>query len=305
MINDNKMFHAHASIPLALTCPYLRCMLKQCTCITLYCVRGIVFYAFEQAKVHPSVINLDISQQSDPDHQPTEDNNTSTGSNNGGTLTGHITDRWNQNKEKSQEAKQSIVIIGDSIVKHIIPTKLSKKKVHKFTYPGKTASEINNKLNTIESNLTPSHVVVHAGTNNIPSQSVDECINDIEELIVGVKEKFPNSKIGISGITTRQDIDSTSKVNEVNEKIKAISLKHSVKFIDNSSLDETSLNSSKLHLNSKGTAILATHFINFIKGGKPSSQLRNRPRRDFQTGTINHLEELLKLISRLNRHPTN
>ncbi|CAB3995251.1 Hypothetical predicted protein [Paramuricea clavata] len=95
----------------------------------------------------------------------------------------------------------------------------------------------------------------HAGTNNIPSQSVDECINDIEKLIVGLKEKFPNSKIGISGITTRQEIDSTSKVNEVNEKIKAISLKHSVKFIDNSSLDETSLNSSKLHLNSKGTAI--------------------------------------------------
>ncbi|CAB4021542.1 Hypothetical predicted protein, partial [Paramuricea clavata] len=77
---------------------------------------------------HPSVINLDISQQSNPDHQPTEDNNTSTGSNNGGTLTGHITDRRNQNKEKSREAKQSIVIIGDSIVKHIIPTKLSKKK---------------------------------------------------------------------------------------------------------------------------------------------------------------------------------
>ena len=64
---------------------------------------------------HPSVINLDISQQSDPDHQPTEDNNTSTGSNYGGTLTGHITDRRNQNKEKSQEAKQSIVIIGDPL----------------------------------------------------------------------------------------------------------------------------------------------------------------------------------------------
>ena len=82
----------------------------------------------ENGQQHPSVINLDISQQSDPDHQPTEDNNTSTGSNNGGTLTGHITDRRNQNKEKSQEAKQSIVIIGDSMVKHIIPTKLSKKR---------------------------------------------------------------------------------------------------------------------------------------------------------------------------------
>ncbi len=48
-----------------------------------------------------------------------------------------------------QESKQGIVIIGDSIVKHINPTKLSKKKVQKFTYPGKTASGINNELSSI------------------------------------------------------------------------------------------------------------------------------------------------------------
>ena len=106
----------------------------------------------ENWEQHPSVINLDISQQSDPDHKPIVDNNTSTGSNNGGTLTGHITGRRNQNKEKSQEAKQSLVIIGDSIVKHIIPTKLSKKKVHKFTYPGK--NKLASEINSIQSNQT-------------------------------------------------------------------------------------------------------------------------------------------------------
>ena len=82
----------------------------------------------ENEEQHPSVINLDISQQSDPDHQPTEDNNTPTGSNNGGTLTGHITDRRNQNKEKSQEAKQSIVIIGDSIVKQLFQQNCLRKR---------------------------------------------------------------------------------------------------------------------------------------------------------------------------------
>ena len=51
------------------------------------------------------LMNHYISQQSDPDHQPTEDNNTSTESNNGGTLTGHITDRRNQNKRKITGSK--------------------------------------------------------------------------------------------------------------------------------------------------------------------------------------------------------
>ncbi len=190
------------------------------------------------------------------------------------------------------------------IVKHINPTKLSKKKVHKFTYPGKTASGINNELSSINIYSTPSHVIVHAGTNNVPVQSAGECINEIEKLIVSVKRKFPNSRVGISGITPRQDIDSTSKIREVNEKIKSMSTKYAIKFIDNSTLDRTSLNSSKLHLNSKGSAILATHFISFIKNGQSSSLPRRRSRQDFQADIMNHLEELLTVITRLNRLPS-
>lgn len=202
---------------------------------------------------------------------------------------------------RSQESKQDIVIIGDSIIKHISPTKLSKRKVHKFTYPGKTASDINSELCSINIHSTSSHVIVHAGTNNIPLQSADECTNDIEKLM---KQIFPNSKIGISGITMRQDIESASKINEVNEKIKTITPKYDVKFIDNSSLDKTSLNVSKLHLNAKGSAILATHFIGFIKGGRSPTHSPRRSRQDFQMGTMNQLQELLKLISCMNRLPT-
>ena len=180
--------------------------------------------------------------------------------------------------------------------------KLFKRKVHKFTYPGKIASDISNELSTINIHSTPSHVILHAGTNNIPLQSADECTNDIEKLIAGMKQRFPNSKIGISGVTMRQDVDSASKI--VNEKIKSIRPKYVVTFIDNSSLDKTSLNVSKLHLSAKGLAILAIHFISFIKGGQSLRHSPRRLRRNFQMDTMNQLQELLKLISCMNRLPT-
>ena len=209
-----------------------------------------------------------------------------------------------RNRVRTRESEQDIVIIGDSIIKHISPTKLSKRKVHKFAYPGKTASDINNELSTINIHSTPSHVIVHVGTNNIPLQSADECTKDIEKLIAGVKQRFPNSKIGISGITMRQDVDLASKIFKVNEKIKSITPKYDVTFIDNSSLDKTSLNGSKLHLNAKGSAILASHFISFIKGGQSLRHSPKRSRRDFQMDTMNQLQELLKLISCMNRLTT-
>ena len=127
-----------------------------------------------------------------------------------------------RNRVRSRESEQDIVIIGDSIIKHISSTKLSKRKVHKFTYPEKTASDINNELITINIHSTPSHAIVHVGTNNIPLQSADECTKGIEKLIAGVKQRFPNSKIGISGTFMRQDVDMASKIVKVNEKIKSI-----------------------------------------------------------------------------------
>ncbi len=158
--------------------------------------------------------DTDISQQPASGHQCNTDSKAAAGLRESSKATPSDEQTYNG----SQESKQGIVIIGDSIVKHINPTKLLKKKMHKFKYPSKTASGINNELSSINIHTTPSHVIVHAGTNNIPVQSAEECINEIEKLIVSVKRKFPNSRAGISGITPRQDIDSTSKIREVNEK---------------------------------------------------------------------------------------
>jgi hypothetical protein len=191
--------------------------------------------------------------------------------------------------------KAEIVVIGDTIMKHIDPRKRTSKKVHKFTYPGKTAGDIEKELNSINIQSTPSHVIVHAGTNNIPTDSTEVCAKKLENLVIKTKAKFPNSKVGFSGITLRQDIEAATNIQEVNKKLKEISTKHNVAFINNSSIDNTCLNGSNLHLNSKDSAFLATHFIKFLRG-EQHSRSRNRSGEDFRTSTINQVGDLLKAI---------
>ena len=154
----------------------------------------------------------------------------------------------NPEKQHNENRMNETVIIGDSIVKHIDPRKLTRKKVHKFTYPGKTIENIEKELNHINIQSPPSHVIVDAGTNNILTDSTED------------KDKFPDSKVGFSGITTRQGIDVAVNIEVVDKKLKEISVEHNVSFINNSSIDSSSLNGSNLHLDGKGSAFLATHF---------------------------------------------
>jgi hypothetical protein len=72
-----------------------------------------------------------------------------------------------ENSKDTDYRSSEIVLIGDSIIKHIDPKKLAKRKVSKYAYPGKSAEDIEAELRTIKVNSTPSHIIIHAGTNNI------------------------------------------------------------------------------------------------------------------------------------------
>ena len=63
--------------------------------------------------------------------------------------------------------------------------KLSKRKVHKFTYPGKTASDINNELSTIDIYPTPLHVIVHAGTNKTLCNLLMNVLRTLKSSLLG------------------------------------------------------------------------------------------------------------------------
>ena len=115
-------------------------------------------------------------------------------------------------------------------------------------------------------------MIVHSGKNNLPSDSVESRVSKTEKALK-IRNKFQTSKIGISSLTHTEDSVST-KLSEVNEKLKEMSSRNGFHFIDNSLIDGSCLNGSKLHLNSKGSAYLATSFIKFLR---PSVNKSRRP----------------------------
>ena len=194
------------------------------------------------------------------------------------------------NEESLPSEQHPIVIIGDSIIKHINPQKLSSKTVKKYTFPGKTADEISNQIESMKTGIHPSHVIIHAGTNDIPVQNSNECTTNIEKLAGKAKSQFPNAKIGLSGITLRQDVDVNDKINQTNENIRNLCTEQGYTFIDNGNIDPSGLNNSKLHLNAKGTAYLAVNFIKFIRHKKPNGFSNSR-----RQSEIFHKSQLLQM----------
>ena len=108
---------------------------------------------------------------------------------------------------QNSDYNKPIVIIGDSIIKNKDPRKLSKKPVRKFTYPGKTADQISEEVMSINVKGDPVHVIFHAGTNNLPIDSAQRCAEKIVDLAKSVKLKFPNSRMAVSALTHREDLD--------------------------------------------------------------------------------------------------
>ena len=95
----------------------------------------------------------------------------------------------------------------------------------------------------------------------------------------------------------RHDIDVSKKIEDVNKELGLICAKLNISFIDNSTMDDTCLNKSKLHLSAKGSAILAVHFITFLRGDRASLTPRNQRHKDFQQSAIQKLGELLKIVT--------
>lgn len=180
-----------------------------------------------------------------------------------------LTSSKDRSLENSSTEPTQILIIGDSIIKHIDPKKLSQKPINKITHPGKTSDEIAKAVSELKMTKEPSHVIIHAGTNDLPMASAQECTAKIKNLVAAVKSKFSNSKLGVSSLTHREDINVSSKIADVNNELKAVSSNMDFTFIDNSVIDSSSLNGSKLHLNSKGSALLASQFIKFLRAGRP------------------------------------
>ena len=83
---------------------------------------------------------------------------------------------------------------------------------------------------------------------------------------------------------------------QVNKNLKQTCITNNMFYIDNSNINKSGLNNSKLHLNSKGSARLAVQMINFLMGDERS--LYKSRKGNFQKSAIRRMEILLRRLSR-------
>ena len=163
-------------------------------------------------------------------------------------------------KKKSVEKKRYVAIVGDSIVKEVKGHLLSTKKetVVVKTFSGATIQQMYDYVNpTLE--MEPDQIVIHVGTNNLKKcEDNQEVAKDIIDLALHCHQK--NSvPIVVSSLTHRDD-KYKDRIGPINEELKISCEERNIGFIDNSNINKYHLNRSKLHLNAKGSAILAKNF---------------------------------------------
>ena len=90
-------------------------------------------------------------------------------------------------------------------------------------------------------------------------------MNRVRQVVGAVKEIDTEGKIklGFSGIVARGDKNKEDIVSP-NNRLEKYCKGNEFFFIDNSNIDASCLNKSKLHLNRKGTSYLANNFRNHI-----------------------------------------
>jgi len=174
----------------------------------------------------------------------------------------NITDRRKPKttKQKSDERKRYVAVVGDSIVKEVKGHLLSTRKetVVVKTFSGATTKQMFDYVKpTLE--MKPDQLLIHVGTNDLKKSENNE---DIAENIVSLALHCHNSSqipVVVSSLTYRDD-KFKDRIGSINEELKIRCEERNIGYIDNSNIQKFHLNRSKLHLNAKGSTLLAKNF---------------------------------------------
>ena len=163
--------------------------------------------------------------------------------------------------KKSQ--KSNVVIIGDSMINGLHAKGFKNNNVSIKAHPGATTEDLIHYIKPII-NKKPEKVIIHCGTNDIPKDI--KTIDNFKQIDDYTKVNSPETTLVLSTIITRKDVQTYDvKVDTMNERIKKFANKNNISLINHSNIDESLLNSKKLHLNKKGYSYLANNIISHLK----------------------------------------
>ena len=172
-------------------------------------------------------------------------------------------DRNKNGGNDAVESPSTVAVIGDSITKSIIGSKLAaNRKVKSYSFPGATIEDIGDHIKPVL-RRKPKHITVHIGTNNLRADKLKTIKKKMVSLISDVKQHDKNVKIALSSITHRNDRHPNS-AQQVNKLLHGFCVSNNIDFINKANVGDDCLSRDGLHLNPKGVFTLVTNFTDYI-----------------------------------------
>ena len=150
------------------------------------------------------------------------------------------------------------------MIKNITGTGISRDHTVKIRpHPGATSIYMCDYIKP-ELRHQPDFISLHCGKNDISNE-----LNTLKKLKKLLKEiegydTHRQPQVVISSLIKRYDQDFNEDIKSINEKIQSLCKSKGLSFIDNSNIDKSCLNRSKLHLNRRGSSFLANNFKKFV-----------------------------------------
>ena len=173
---------------------------------------------------------------------------------------------YSKHDGKSKFKKKVTVIAGDSIIKHLQGWRLSDTNNHVVvkSFSVATIEDMEDYLKPVI-RKEPESIVLHIGTNDLNKLSPKQAADSITNLGIQINEESPNTTIVICSILLRTDKPNlATKATEANKLLTAICSKNKWKFVNHQSINQSCLNSRGLHLNRKGSSIVADNLRKLI-----------------------------------------
>ena len=163
--------------------------------------------------------------------------------------------------------RKSVAILGDSMVKDIMPHRFLPKlaKTSKISISGVTSGEIlDYAVPSIKRKVD--YFIIHCGAKDLMLLTCHLISKNIFSITNIIKESLLNTKVFISSIIKRGDKPFlNNRINQVNDILNKESESRGYCLINNDNIEEDDLNGSMLHLSKRGTSKLALNIIQNIK----------------------------------------
>ena len=168
----------------------------------------------------------------------------------------------NTRNDSNNNMRKKITVIGDSMVKFLRSDEMSSvnNAVNVMKHPGSTTDDMVDYVRPV-TRKKPDVIIMHVGTNDL-TKGVNT-MSKVRKIVSAIQEvdSTRNIQLGFSSIVQRADKDYSKEIKDINTRLKSYCLGKGLIFVDNSNIDESCLNNSKLHLSKKGTQLLSQNIL--------------------------------------------